>query len=91
LLGRTAGRAGRLDCPFDPGHDLIDGVCHIAHGEVATAIENQVHPGDDLVEATHDCRERCKNLCGLVRLARTAIGDHDRHPNTTFHNTPPAS
>jgi CHAD domain-containing protein len=51
----------------------------IAHDQVATAIDDVADPGDDLVEAIHDCRKRCKKLRGLIRLVRHSIGNDRYH------------
>ncbi len=71
---------------IDPGGDVLTEVRGIAHDQVATAIRDLTDPGDDLVEAIHDCRKRCKKLRGLVRLVRPALGGQYQTANTMFRD-----
>lgn len=71
---------------FDPGADVLDELRNIAHDQLGAAISDLVEPGDDLVEAIHDCRKRCKKLRGLVRLVRPALGDQYSDANATFRD-----
>jgi CHAD domain-containing protein len=72
---------------LDPGGDVADGVRGIARDQVRIARSDLDEPGDDLVEAIHDCRKRCKKLRGLARLVRPAlVGEQYEIANATFRD-----
>jgi len=82
VIGETHPMAYTLD----PGADVRDELRRVARSQVRRAIADLTDPGDDLVEAVHDCRKRCKMLRGLVRLARPALGRRYSIANATFRD-----
>jgi CHAD domain-containing protein len=64
---------------------VAEAVRRIACEQVDGALGNLEHP-EDMEEAVHDCRKRCKKMRGLVRLVRPAIGDAYRPANEVFRD-----
>ena len=50
------------------------------------ATEPSTGGANDIVEAVHDCRKRCKKLRGLLRLVRPTIGDQYKLGNVAFRD-----
>ena len=71
---------------IDPAKPLPEQLRKVAARQAGHAIEDLESPGDDVVEAVHDCRTRCKKIRGLVRLVRPALGDHYGPANAAFRD-----
>lgn len=71
---------------IDPGEQILGEVRAIAHDQASAAVADLEDPGDDAVEAIHDCRKRCKKVRGLVRLVRPALGGGYEPANTSFRD-----
>lgn len=71
---------------IDPGADLLGEMRRVATEQIDRAVDGLADPGDDVVEAVHDFRKRCKKLRGLVRLVRPALGEHYQPANVTFRD-----
>lgn len=66
---------------------ISDGVRRIAHEQIGKALAGLDDPSrDEVVEAVHDVRKRCKKLRGLVRLVRPAMGDDYKQANVAFRD-----
>lgn len=70
---------------------VLDALTRIAADQLDVAL-GDLDIGDDvshdeMVEAIHDCRKRCKKLRGLVRLVRPALGEKRyKKANVTFRD-----
>lgn len=73
---------------FDLDESVLAGLQRNARAELAGALESleAAASGDDVVEAVHDVRKRCKRLRALARLARKAIGDDYAPSNRAFRD-----
>lgn len=73
-----------MEYTIDPSAPLADEIARIGGAQVEAARGDLDDPGDDVVEAVHDCRKRCKKLRGLIRLVRPVLGDDYRRANILF-------
>lgn len=66
---------------------LAAAVHRIAHEHTAEALEHltDLDPGESVV-AIHECRKRCKEMRGLVRLIRPSLGEHYKTINRTYRD-----
>lgn len=66
---------------------LAAAVHRIAHEQTAEALEHltDLDP-DESVVAIHECRKRCKEMRGLVRLIRPSLGEYYRTINRSYRN-----
>lgn len=64
---------------------LADAVRRIAHQQTADALDRlSCLDGPQAVANIHDCRKRCKQVRGLVRLVRPALGRQYSAVNRTY-------
>lgn len=73
-----------MDYTIQPDRPVLDEVRRVAHIQLRRARRDLEAPGDDMVEAVHDTRKRCKKLRGLIRLVRPALGDAYDPANAVF-------
>lgn len=71
---------------LDPGASLTDAVRAVARDQIDAAISSLEDAGDDLEEAVHDTRKRCKKLRALMRLVRPGIGKTYGKENAAFRD-----
>ncbi len=71
---------------LDPAASLTDTVRDVARDQIDAAIETLEGASDDLEEAVHDTRKRCKKLRALLRLVRPGLGKTYGRENAAFRD-----
>ena len=71
---------------LDPDAPLTDAVRDVADDQISAALESLEGASDDLEEAVHDTRKRCKKLRGLLRLVRPGLGRTYGKENAAFRD-----
>ncbi|HKL52505.1 MAG TPA: CHAD domain-containing protein [Wenzhouxiangellaceae bacterium] len=76
---------------IEKGEPVSAAVRRIAKEQTAKALADlTIGPAsasdDEIEEAIHDCRKRCKKLRGLLRLVRPVIGDRYKPGNVAFRD-----
>lgn len=71
---------------LDPDASLTEAVREVADDQICAAIESLEGAFQDLEEAVHDTRKRCKKLRALVRLVRPGLGSTYGKENAAFRD-----